>query len=326
MKRRTFIQASLGLGVQFSSEASPSLHWQTLVFNGLGTVLSIKAAHVNAEKLAEALQAVRAAVEHVEDHMSLFKTTSAINQLNREGELLKPHEDLLRVLKVSQYISLHSGGAFDITVQPLWNLYTMAKQEGSLPTHAEIQTTRQQVGWDRLHLSKQKVAFNRPGMSITLNGIAQGFASDRVREVLQRYGVKHALINTGEWSALGQAEGGRNWMLGIADPHHMGRVMARWPMIGGCVATSADDQCTFSADRRHHHIFDPATGYSPNDVSSVTVVANTCTQADALTKVLFVGGYKKALVLAKNWQVQALVVHKNGDYKATPLLLRQLMT
>ena len=99
-------------------------------------------------------------------------------------------------------------------------------------------------------------------------------------------GIAHALINTGEWSSLGQAEGGRDWTLGIADPHQADRLITRLRMRGGCVATSADDQCSFSADRVHHHILNPDTGYSPTHWSSVTVIAPSCVLADALTKVL----------------------------------------
>ena len=88
-------------------------------------------------------------------------------------------------------------------------------------------------------------------------------------------------------------------------------------MQGACVATSADDEMFFSEDHQHHHIFNPHTGYSPPDISSVTVAAAQCTMADALTKVLFVAGYDKALQMANDWKVCALVVHKSGKTETT---------
>ena len=93
-------------------------------------------------------------------------------------------------------------------------------------------------------------------------------------------------------------------------------------MNGLSWATSADDQCSFSADRKHHHIFNPHTGYSPQDIASVTVAAPSCALADALTKVLFVGGYDRALHLAKAWGVSAVVVKKNGEWRASSSLPR----
>lgn len=327
MKRRAFIQASVGMGflAQLPAKASSPLHWQTSTFNGLGTTLSIRAAHSDAQRLTGALAAARACVAHVEDQMSLFRSSSAICQLNREGHLQMPHPDLLHVLKVSQHMAARSQGAFDITVQPLWRLYAQTQQMGRLPTPKEIHTARQSVGWQHLSIHAERVTFQRSGMAITLNGIAQGYAADRVRAVLQGFGVAHALINAGEWSSLGHAEGGRDWTLGLADPHQSDHLMARLHMQGLCAATSADDQCAFSADRKHHHILDPATGYSPRDIASVTIAAPSCIEADAMTKVLFVRGYDHALHLATQWHMQALVVHKDGRWKATPYLLKQLI-
>jgi thiamine biosynthesis lipoprotein len=155
-------------------------------------------------------------------------------------------------------------------------------------------------------------------MGITLNGIAQGYAADRVCETLRQAGIAHALINTGEWSSLGQSAHGADWSLGVADPRHAQTLLGRLSLRGRCVATSADELCAFSEDRRHHHIFDPRTGYSPTDLASVTVAASSCLQADALTKVLFVAGYERALAVAKSWQVDALVVHKSGRWQASP--------
>jgi thiamine biosynthesis lipoprotein len=168
-----------------------------------------------------------------------------------------------------------------------------------------------------LKVGDAQVTFNQPGMGVTLNGIAQGYAADAVRASLKRDGVQHALINTGEWTALGLADGQRPWTLGIADPHQANTWLARVTMQGLSLATSADDQCTFSEDRKHHHIFNPHSGYSPPDIASVSVAATSCAKADALTKVLFVGGYARALDLAKAWGVSALVVNKDGQWKAS---------
>jgi FAD:protein FMN transferase len=328
MKRRAWLQTGLGLGLwaHDSAKATQRLHWQTTTFTGLGTTLSIRAAHKDPQVVARALARARDVVARVEDQMSLFRPHSAIQQLNREGVLRNPPVDLLRVLEISQRMSALSCGAFDITVQPLWALYADAQKRGRLPTAAEVQSARARVGWQHVQVSRAHVWFAKPGMRVTLNGIAQGYTSDLVRAQLQQAGITHALINTGEWSSLGQAEGGRDWTLGIADPHQADRLMTRLRMRGGCVATSADDQCSFSADRVHHHILNPDTGYSPLDISSVTVIANTCTEADALTKVLFVAGYENALHTARAHHVEVLVVHKNGQWQVTPSLSQYLLT
>lgn len=321
MKRRQFIQAGVGLGVlseRIPASASTRLHWRDITFTGLGTVLSIRAAHADAQVLEQALQHARHVIAHIEDEMSLFRASSSITRLNATGVLQNPSADLLHVLQMSQQIARRSHGAFDVTVQPLWQLYAQAQKEGRLPTSTEVNLAKQRVGWQHVDVSARQIRLTQPGMGVSLNGIAQGYAADRVRESLVRDGVAHALINAGEWSAIGLADGQRPWTLGIADPHRADAWLTRVTLSGLSIATSADDQCSFSDDRKHHHIFNPHTGYSPQDISSVTVAAPSCVLADALTKVFFVGGYDHALELAKAWHVSALVVKKSGEWKASP--------
>jgi thiamine biosynthesis lipoprotein len=89
-------------------------------------------------------------------------------------------------------------------------------------------------------------------------------------------------------------------------------------LSGKCVATSADNQTYFTPDFKNHHIFDPHTGRSPTGVASVTVLARSTALADALTKVMFVGGMNDALRLAKAWSVDVLMIDKAGGWVASP--------
>lgn len=320
MKRRQFMRTGLGLGACAMTSrvnASKRLHWRESVFAGLGTVLSIRAAHVDADGLESALRKARDVIAHVDDEMSLFRPNSALNRLNHSGVLHQPSAEMLSVLQMSQQIAKRSHGAFDVTVQPLWQLYARAQKEGRLPSVKEVAGVQQCVGWQRLHITPTKIKLMHPSMGISLNGIAQGYATDLVKASLRSDGVSHALINAGEWSAIGLADAERPWILGIADPHRANAWLTRVEMNGLSIATSADDQCAFSADRKHHHIFNPHTGYSPQDISSATVAAPSCALADALTKVLFVAGYEHALHIAQAWQVSALVVNKQGEWKAS---------
>jgi thiamine biosynthesis lipoprotein len=172
-----------------------------------------------------------------------------------------------------------------------------------------------------LQVQPDVIRFTRPQMAVTLNGIAQGFAADVVRARWQAMGVQHGLINTGEWSALGLAQGGKPWRLGIADPRDEDQLIQAVAFSGQSVATSADNQTFFSPDFKHHHIFDPHTGHSPAAVASVTVLASSAALADALTKVIFVAGKALALQTAKAWRVEVLLVDKAGQRLASPGLI-----
>ncbi|HEY0859134.1 MAG TPA: FAD:protein FMN transferase [Albitalea sp.] len=320
--RRRFLRAGLGLGALAAlgdrPAASQTLLWRRRVLLGFGTTLTLQAAHEDEATLDRALDAAVATLRRIEAQMSLFNPDSALVRLNRDGRLPAPPAELLHVLRLAQAVSRRSAGAFDVTVQPLWQAFEAARREARLPDPREVAAARDRVGWRDLELSPQRLRLCRPGMGVTLNGIAQGHAADRVRAVLVAHGIRHALVDAGEFAPLGRNAGHRPWTLGIANPRDEAALLARLACDDRCIATSADSVSSFSADRRHHHIVDPRTGYSPPEFASVTVVATSGAIADALTKVMFAAGPRHALALARQWGVDVLWVDKAGAWRATP--------
>lgn len=331
MQRRSFLFAALGGGTacaalasgprQAGREGRATLVWRQRVVLGLGTTLHLRAAHTEAARAERGLDAAVAAIRAVEASMSLFRADSELSRLNRDGELHRPSAMLREVLHIAQDVAQRSGGAFDVTVQPLWALYAEAQREGRLPQADQLARARSHVGWQGLQLRDERIAFAHRGMSVTLNGIAQGYAADAARAALQAQGIEHALLDTGEFAGLGHNLQGLPWTLGIEDPRDEHRLVAALRCDGRCVATSADSRSAFTPDLRHHHILDPATGDSPPQLSSVTVVAARAVLADALTKVMFIAGAARIPTLARQWQVGVLWVDKAGRWSATPDLV-----
>jgi len=316
MRRRSFVQFGLGLGAAVSRVQAEERVWASRTLNAMGTSMSLQVAHADAAHAERALDAAIAEIRGVEDRMSLFRDDSAICELNRTGRLDHPHPDLLEILRTAQDVARRSQGVFDVTVQALWQVFAEAQKQGRLPTRKEVQAARQRVGWRGLEVSERALRLH-PGMGITLNGIAQGYAADKVKKRLQGMGIAHALVNTDEWASLGQPAHAGDWILGVANPRDSQAFVTRIALQGRCVATSADNECTFSPDFVNHHIFDPRTGYSPTELSCVSVMAPTCVMADALTKVMFMAGWSGALPLAQAWGVDVLIVDKQGRWKAS---------
>lgn len=314
MQRRSFLVA--GLAVPTLARARP-LAWQTRSLVGFGTTLRLQAGAADADVLSQALDAAVQALRDVEASMSLFRSDSEVCRLNREGRLDRPSAHLRTVLHTAQQVSAASGGAFDVTVQPLWTLYDRARGEQRLPAADEIVAARRTVGWRGLSIDPAALTLARPGMAVTLNGIAQGYAADVARDTLRAHGVVHALVDAGEFAAVGHNAQGQPWTVGLEDPHHSNQLLAALPLQGRCVATSADNRSTFTPDRRHHHLFDPATGDSPAALSSVSVVADRAVLADALTKVMFVAGPARIPALARRWGVDVWWVDKAGHVNST---------
>lgn len=364
--RRQALRVAMGLGLGLgigprlglaagSTPARPgaALAWRERAMLAFGTTVWMRAGHAQAAAADAALDAAVAAVQQVDQQMSLFRPDSAVCRLNREGVLRQPPADLVALLRLAQRVAARSAGSFDVTVQPLWQLWQSAHAQGRRPNANELRAARRLVGWRGLQVDDDVIRLARPGMGITLNGIAQGHAADQARQALLRHGVVDALLDTGEWLALGAAPSAADaadadhaadanqanqanhangspvasrpsaWRLGVADPHHGGQLLGALVADGRALACSSDDKLFFSADRRDHHILDPHTGLSPTQLSTVVVAAASAALADALTKPMFMGSAADALALARRWGVDVLTVDKAGRIAASPGLYLQ---
>jgi thiamine biosynthesis lipoprotein len=279
----------------------------------LGSDVSIVALHANRETANLAIDAALAELERIERAMSLYRPDSQINLLNRDGSLSEPNPLLVLALKSAAQTSQRSGGAFDATVQPLWTVYEDAHRVGELPDERAVESARLKVDWRRVDVQAGRIRLAQAGTAVTLNGIAQGLAADRVLAVLREHGVEHALVNTGETAAMGRRADGQRWTTGIQHPRRKDAYVAVAKFDGRCMATSGDYETSFSPDHRFNHIFDPETGRSPTAFSSVTVVSPACLDADALSTAIFVLGPEKGLTLAKATpSTDVLLVFKDG--------------
>ncbi|OAI56387.1 hypothetical protein AYO49_00880 [Verrucomicrobiaceae bacterium SCGC AG-212-N21] len=286
--------------------------------HALGSDVTMTVWHPDHAAGEAALDAAFAELDCIEDVMSLYRPESQLCRLNRERSLESPHPHLVSLLNFASELSAQSEGAFDVTVQPLWNLYRSAAQEGQLPGENAVREARACVDWRRVHVTSERISLSGEGTSITLNGIAQGFAADAAMAVLKRAGVSHALLDAGEMSALGGKPDGGSWRVGIQHPRRPDAFVSLARLQNRCLATSGDYETRFSDDFRHNHLFDPHTGHSPTELASVSIAAPTATAADALSTAVFVLGVERGVALVRRTPgMDALLVLKNGRVIAT---------
>ena len=336
MRRRSLVSASLGLGAlvgaaglstffDSSSRTSSGLY---KAIDGLtmhtgsdlafGTTVGIKLLHADAQAAQQAIAAALSEVKKIDALMSIHQARSQVFALNQHGVLASPDPHLLLVLRFAQHLSELTGGAFDITVQPLWQAFSQAHAKGKLPSAHEIEVAKALVNWRALELAPQQVRLGAPGMGITLNGLAQGYAADLALEVLRTHGVQHALVDTGEHGAMGRKAPNRPWVLGVAHPRLPEALASTVSMDERRVATSGDYATVFSPDYVHHHIFDAKSGDSPPALASVTVVAPSGILADGLSTAMMVMGAEKAFALAARLpDVYIMLIDKQGKMQKT---------
>jgi thiamine biosynthesis lipoprotein len=314
MERRIFIAASFGAMAGCSlapAERGKQLHTaSTLAF---GTSVSVAVVHAEPRVALAAMDEALAAARLVDQLMSIYRLDSQVQTLNRYGVLANPHPHLLAVLAQARTLSEQTRGAFDITVQPLWQAYADAAAPNGRPLPTDRIKAGALVNWERVQCDAQRIALRKSGMKITLNGLAQGYAADLALAALRARGIEHALVDMGEFASAGQRQDGLPWALGVEDPRDPQALAATMQLAGRCVATSGDYASWFTPDFVHHHIFDPATGESPQELSSVTVVAPTAMQADGLSTAFMVMGARKAHAMAARLPgVDLLTINKRG--------------
>ncbi|MEO8599738.1 MAG: FAD:protein FMN transferase, partial [bacterium] len=305
MRRRTLLSASLGLSALAGLANGASLHdllsgasrsdSEGLTLHtgselAFGTTVTIKVLHGDAVSAQAAIQAALREVKKIDGLMSVYQERSQVFALNRHGLVDAPDDHLLYVLAFAQQLSRLTAGAFDITVQPLWRAFSEARSRGALPAPDQIAAAKSLVDWRQVDMRRQQVRLRTAGMAITLNGLAQGYAVDLALAALRAAGVQHALLDTGEFGAIGNKSAGQAWALGIGSPRQADAIVAKVKMDGRKIATSGDYATVFSSDFVHHHIFDPASGDSPPTLASVTVAAPTGILADGLSTAFMVMG------------------------------------
>jgi thiamine biosynthesis lipoprotein len=252
----------------------------------MGAVASLQIHHHDRSVARRLIERAVAETQRLEQVFSLYRDDSALVSLNRHGVLVAPPKDLVDLLvECRRYFDL-TGGAFDPTVQALWTLhrrhFSQVDAAAGGPSQRALEEARGLIGFDRVSVGRDRIAFPR-GMSLTLNGIAQGYVTDRIVDLLRSEGIDRSIIDMGESRVIGPRPDGSPWRVGIVDPDHPSRVAGQLEMVNQAAATSGGYGFRFDTAGAFNHLFDPVTGQSPKSYLSVTTVMDTATAADALS-------------------------------------------
>lgn len=329
-----------GIVVCFGCGAAPE--FQTVQESRIlmDTVVSINvyaAKPADAPRLRRAITAAFAEMSRLDSVFSTYRHDSEVAKLNREAGISGAtiSSDMDSVLTVAQWAAQVSNGAFDITVAPILQLWGFGTDSLGIPAPEKITARLARVNYQNLAMNpdaanKKNLTFRQPEMAIDLGGVAKGYVVDRGLAVLREAGLRDAMITAGGdlRTLTSPLTAGRRYIW-IQHPRPANPDSASQSFFGrfklkgdAAVSTSGDYERFFiHANKRYHHIIDPHTGYPGEQAISVTVLAATSVQADALSTALFVLGPERGLALADSLhQVEALVIYAEGDvinWKAT---------
>ena len=245
-----------------------------------------------------------------ENIFNLQNKSSEINTLNSKKVLYNASPDLTEVIKNAQFISKNTDGLFDITVQPLWELYFenfIINNKKNPPDKNKIRETLKLVNWKTINVVENKISINNKISSITLNGIAQGWITDQITTLLKKNGFSNTLVDFGESYASGLYEEKRNWNI-LIQGRDTEKVIS---LSNKAIATSAGHGTIFEPTMKYHHIFNTKNGLSSNNFKTVSIISKKAWMADAISTSALSMNKESLLELSKNLNLEVIVQEKN---------------
>lgn len=267
-------------------------------------------------------------IDQLEEQLTIYRPSSEISRLNRDGHLkcMRVETRLYSLLTLAQRIHQETDGAFDVTSGALSTIWGFARRMGRVPSQQEIQAALNRVGAIQLQFfaDQESICLAQAGVEINLGAIGKGYALDRCAEQLVASGYRNFLLHGGQSSVLaygtrrGQKTG---WSIGIRHPQRSDSTLLEILLENRAVGTSGTaTQSFYQGGKRYGHILDPRTG-SPveSDVFSVSAVACSAAEADALATAFFVlGPARTAEYCQHHPNVGALFIRstdKSGDVR-----------
>ncbi len=302
MNRRSFLKLSGLLGVGLATAAMVPLTAEAVKFNrkmykvsrmrlAMGTFVSMTLIHPSRDRAEQAIGVAFEEIDRLAGLMDRFKSVTAVGELNREGRLEGTPPEMANVVRDALHFYRVTKGAFDISVAPVVDLFKQRVESGAKipPTEAEIRKLLARVDAGSIVVEGRDIRFKKPGMAITLDGIAKGYIVDRAAGLLAKNNIKNFLINAGgDIRTEGERQDRKPWTIAIQDPHKKRHYPDIIQICDGAIATSGNYEVYFDREKMFHHIVNPRTGMSPHDDSSVSVTAPTTMEADALSTSVFV--------------------------------------
>ena len=292
--RKIFFAASILIYLLMCGCSQNNMTEYTENIFAMDTVMDLKIYSENDEALSEA----KAEIRRIDTLFDRGNENSDIYRINK-NKSADVSAETADVIRAALSISDRTGGAFDITVAPVMDLWGFYGNEFNVPSDDELQSTLEGVGYEKIRLDNTNISIPE-NTGIDLGGIGKGYTSDRIAALLKNKGVKSAIISLGgNVHAIGKRNDGSEWTVGITDPHNKSQLIGKLKTSDKAVITSGAYQRYFKQDGiTYHHIIDPTTGKSADSgLASVTVIADSGMTADGLSTALFVMGLDKAIEL-----------------------------
>ncbi|ARU89023.1 FAD:protein FMN transferase [Pseudomonas sp. M30-35] len=287
----------------------------------MGSSYSVKYVHTDATPdVAEVKAQTEAILAEVDKQMSTYRDDSLVSEFNQApaGSCMQLPEGMLELVRVGGELSEQSDGAFDLTLEPLLNLWGFGPKARAekVPTPEQVTEARKHIGHQHLHIDGQSLCKD-VGIQLDFNSIAAGYTVDKIIKRLKELGITSYLVEaTGELKAAGKKPDGQPWRIAIEAPRDDERVSQKVLELDGYgISTSGDYRNYFEENGvRYSHTIDPQTGAPiTHKLASVTVANRSTLMADGLSTLLMVLGPERGMAYAREAGVAAFFVTREGE-------------
>lgn len=305
-------------GAKSSTQTDQDLTYTDMLFD---TVIKIQILDPADESILDGLKKL---CEKYDTMFSATNTDSELYKLNHaNGQPFTVSSETANLIQEGIHYSELSGGAFDLTIEPVSALWDFKADKPTVPSSDAIAQAVSHVDYTKVDIQDNTVTLEDPEAGIDLGAIAKGYIADQVKTYLKKQGVKHAIINLGgNVDVIGTKPDGSKYNIGIQKPFdESGEAITSVQLKDQTVVTSGIYERYFKKNGKlYHHILDPRTGYPcENNLYSVSIITDSSTKADALSTTCFLLGYEKGMELIQSMDgVEAIFitddekVHKIG--------------
>lgn len=305
-------------GAKSSTQTDRDLTYTDMLFD---TVIKIQILDPADESILDGLKKL---CEKYDTMFSATNTDSELYKLNHaNGQPFTVSSETANLIQEGIHYSELSGGAFDLTIEPVSALWDFKADKPTVPSSDAIAQAVSHVDYTKVDIQDNTVTLEDPEAGIDLGAIAKGYIADQVKTYLKKQGIKHAIINLGgNVDVIGTKPDGSKYNIGIQKPFdESGEAITSVQLKDQTVVTSGIYERYFKKNGKlYHHILDPRTGYPcENNLYSVSIITDSSTKADALSTTCFLLGYEKGMELIQSMDgVEAIFitddekVHKIG--------------
>ncbi len=291
--------------------------WYQRTATAMGTEISVELWAEGPDTAARAMDAVVEEMHRVEQKFSPYLPDSELSRVNREAaqSAVPVSLEFIGLLQQAQKVSKLSHGAFDVSYAAAGKLYDF--RAGIKPGDHQLSEQLPNINYQHITIAaaEQRVSFSQAGVSIDFGGIAKGHAVDRCIALLEKKGIKNAMVSAGGDSRLLGDKRGRPWVTGIKNPRGEDALLLI-PLQDVAISTSGDYERYFIDEfdqQRHHHILVPSTGRSADRARSVSIIGPDATTTDALSTAVFVMGPEAGLHLINSLSgIDAIIIDDDG--------------